>query len=102
VEASGPPPGPCVTDAIRPRYLIGHVEAVHDALALGVDVRGYLHWSLVDNFEWAEGWSAPFGLIAVDPATGARHPRRSALVYERICRANGVPEALEVDQDQLH
>lgn len=89
-------------DAIRPAYLVSHVEAVHDAIRLGVDVRGYFHWSLVDNFEWAEGWSAPFGLVAVDRASGARAPRRSALVYQRIIEANGVPDALEVTHDELH
>ena len=59
---------------------------------LGAEVRGYFHWSLVDNFEWAEGWVPRFGLRALDPATQRRTPRGSAAVYARICRAN----ALEV------
>jgi beta-glucosidase len=76
-------------DGLRTRYLADHLRAVRDALALGVDVRGYFHWSLVDNFEWAEGWSVPFGLLGLDRATQARTIRPSARLYERICRSNG-------------
>jgi beta-glucosidase len=78
------------TDAQRPAYLESHVRAVHDAIARGADVRGYFAWSLVDNFEWAEGWSTPFGLLALDRETQARTPRRSAEVFSVICRANAV------------
>lgn len=77
------------SDAHRPEFLIEHVRAVGEALRRGVDVRGYFHWSLTDNFEWAEGWSTHFGLIEVDPQTGERRPRPSAEVYARICRSNG-------------
>lgn len=76
-------------DAVRPGYLRAHVAAVGRAIARGADVRGYFHWSLVDNFEWAEGWATPFGLFAVDRATGVRTAKRSAAVYEGICRSNG-------------
>lgn len=82
-------------DDTRPRFLVDHVRAVADAIRRGVDVRGYFHWSLVDNFEWAEGWSTRFGLIALDRETGARTPRKSAQVYAAICRANGVPAGIE-------
>jgi beta-glucosidase len=54
-----------------------------------VDVRGYFHWSLVDNFEWAEGWAPRFGLFALDRHTQTRTPRRSAAVYAAICRSHG-------------
>lgn len=81
------------TDETRPSYLLSHVRAVRDAIARGADVRGYFVWSLIDNFEWAEGWSTPFGLLALDRATQARTPRRSAEVYSAICRENGVSEA---------
>jgi beta-glucosidase len=74
-------------DAIRPAFLQDHLRAVHAALAAGADVRGYFHWSLVDNFEWAEGWSTHFGLFAVDRRTQVRTPRPSARVYAEICRA---------------
>ena len=77
-------------DSRRPDYLVSHLRALHGAIAEGLDVRGYFHWSLVDNFEWAEGWTTPFGLIALDRATQARTPRPSAYLYERIIRANGV------------
>lgn len=78
-------------DALRPDVIRGGVRGMADAIRRGADVRGYFHWSLVDNFEWAEGWSSRFGLIAVDPATQARTPRPSAAVYAAICRANGAP-----------
>ena len=84
------------TDALRPRFLVEHVRAVADAIARGADVRGYFHWSLVDNFEWAEGWSTRFGLVALDPETGARTPRPSAEIYAAICRAGGVPDTIAI------
>jgi beta-glucosidase len=77
-------------DSVRPAYLRDHVRAVHDAISGGADVRGYFHWSLVDNFEWAEGWRTHFGLIAVDRETQARKPKESAHVYAGICRANAI------------
>lgn len=83
-------------DQQRPRFLVDHVRAVAEAIHRGADVRGYFHWSLVDNFEWAEGWSARFGLLALDRETGRRTPRRSAEIYATICRANGVSDDLSV------
>src|SRR5262249_14931627 len=53
-------------DAIRPRAIMEFVEAMHRALSGGVKVLGYLHWSLLDNFEWADGFHGRFGLYAVD------------------------------------
>jgi beta-glucosidase len=67
-------------------------------------VRGYYHWSLVDNFEWTDGWQNRFGLWELNPATQERTPRRSAELYAKICRENGLttemieeycPEVLE-------
>jgi beta-glucosidase len=84
------------TDERRPGYLVAHVRAVHDAIARGADVRGYFVWTLVDNFEWAEGWSTPFGLVALDRRTQARTPRKSAHVFSAICRAHGIPASLEL------
>jgi beta-glucosidase len=77
-------------DALRPGYLRSHVQAVRQAISAGADVRGYFHWSLVDNFEWAEGWSARFGLFALDRATQQRTLRESGEIYAAICRANGL------------
>jgi len=82
-------------DTRRPGFLVDHVRAVRDAIGRGVDVRGYFHWSLVDNFEWAEGWSAHFGLLELDRDTQARTPRRSGELYGQICRANGIPDRFD-------
>lgn len=83
-------------DARRPRALVRSLAALHSAIRRGTPVRGYYHWTLVDSFEWAEGWSARFGLIALDPHTQARTPRPSAGMYARICLANALPEDLMV------
>ena len=58
-------------------YLDGHLKAVRDAIDAGVDVRGYYCWSLLDNFEWAEGFSKRFGLVHVDFETLVRTPKDS-------------------------
>ncbi|MDQ4077884.1 MAG: glycoside hydrolase family 1 protein [Chloroflexota bacterium] len=81
-------------DTRRPAYLLRHIRAIHDALQQGLDVRGYFHWTLVDNFEWAEGWSTPFGLLEVNPATQVRRPRRSAHIYHEVIQANGITPEL--------
>ena len=61
------------------------------ARAEGVDVRGYLHWSAFDNFEWSEGYRPKFGLIAVDRGAGfARHPKPSAHAFERVARTGRI------------
>jgi beta-glucosidase len=78
-------------DELRPGFIVDHLTAVCDALAGGVDVRGYLHWSSMDNFEWAEGYSRRFGLIAVDRQTMERTPKPSAAVFAEICRTRLVP-----------
>jgi beta-glucosidase len=79
------------TDALRPRFIASHLAEAWRAVQEGVDLRGYYHWTLVDNFEWAEGWNLKFGLYGFDPTTGVRTPKTSAAVYGRIARANGVP-----------
>lgn len=53
----------------RPSRLEGHLRAAHRAIAQGIDLRGYLAWSLLDNVEWAEGYSKRYGLVYVDVAT---------------------------------
>jgi beta-glucosidase len=70
----------------------GWIAAVHHAIRLGADVRGYFHWSLVDNFEWAERWAPRFGLHALDPSTQRRTARPSAAMYAAICQENAVEE----------
>ncbi|MEU7260169.1 GH1 family beta-glucosidase [Streptomyces rimosus] len=66
-----------VEDRERIAFLDAHIRAVHDAVAAGVDVRGYFVWSLLDNFEWAEGYARRFGLVHVDYGTRARTPKAS-------------------------
>jgi beta-glucosidase len=64
-------------DRDRIAYLDGHLRALHTAMEAGVDVRGYFVWSLLDNFEWAEGYARRFGLVHVDFATRERTPKAS-------------------------
>jgi beta-glucosidase len=74
-------------DDQRADYIVAHVRQMLRAIADGVDLRGYMHWSLLDNFEWAEGYEQRFGL-----ATRERVLRPSARVYGSIARANGLDE----------
>jgi beta-glucosidase len=74
-----------VADADRIRYLQSHIAAVADAREAGVDVRGYFVWSLLDNFEWADGYSKRFGLVHVDYDTQRRTPKDSAAWYRGLC-----------------
>ena len=74
-------------DGERLDYLGSHLAALARARAEGVDVRGYLHWSAFDNFEWSEGYRPKFGLVAVDPDDDfARTPKPSAYAFARIAR----------------
>ncbi len=82
------------TDAQRPAFVVRGVAAVWRALHEGVPVRGYFHWSLLDNFEWAEGYSVPFGLVQIDRATQERRVKPSGMVYREICRAKGLTATL--------
>lgn len=81
-------------DGKRPRVLINMVMEMYHAIRAGADVRGYFHWSLLDNYEWEKGFSGRFGLVAIDYKTLKRAPRRSAYVYADICRENGLPHTL--------
>ena len=77
-------------DIMRPRYLAQHIHQVWRAVNYNWLVKGYFHWSLVDNFEWERGWSQRFGLWELDVATQARRKRPSADLYAAICRENGL------------
>ena len=81
-------------DDRRPRAILEHLAMVHQAIREGIPVRGYLHWTLVDNFEWTEGWGVRFGLIELDPQTQKRTPRISASMFGEICRANAITERI--------
>lgn len=78
------------TDGQRPRFMITHTAAVHKAIREGAPVKGFFHWSLLDNFEWAEGYAARFGLYHTDFQTQARTLKRSGEVYREICGANAI------------
>ncbi|MCX0243969.1 MULTISPECIES: GH1 family beta-glucosidase [Streptomyces] len=80
-----------VQDPERIAYLHGHLDAVRRAVADGADVRGYFLWSLMDNFEWAYGYSKRFGAVYVDYATQRRIPKASAHWYADVIRRHGLP-----------
>jgi beta-glucosidase len=85
------PDGPRVHDVERLDYLNRHFTAAHRALARGVDLRGYLVWSLLDNFEWGYGYSKRFGIVRVDYDTQQRIPKDSALWLARVARDHRTP-----------
>lgn len=77
-------------DAQRVAYLRRALEGVLDCLDDGIDVRGYLCWSLLDNFEWAFGYGPRFGLVEVDRTTFARTPKPSARWFSQVVAANAL------------
>jgi beta-glucosidase len=81
-----------VDDQRRIDYLEAHLQAVATAVQRGVDVRGYYCWSLLDNFEWAEGYTQRFGLVHVDYETQARTPKKSFDWYRELIASQGQPE----------
>jgi beta-glucosidase len=90
-DAPGPE-GP-VDDQARIAYLRAHIAEVGRAIDAGADMRGYFVWSLLDNFEWEEGYGARFGLVHVDFATQARTPKASARWYREVIARNGLEQA---------
>ena len=83
------PLGDLVEDPLREAYLRGHLRAARRAIERGVDLRGYFAWSLLDNFEWSEGFSKRFGLIHVDYETQKRTAKASARFYARVVASAG-------------
>ena len=79
-----------VLDFNRINYLTTHFKAVHKAIECGVDIRGYMVWSLYDNFEWAFGRYSRFGIIYHDFETLKRIPKQSAYWYRDVIKANGL------------
>jgi beta-glucosidase len=73
-----------VSDEIREDFLISHLDATRRAIASGANVKGFFYWSLLDNYEWAEGYEKRFGLVHVDFATQKRVPKSS---YHALARA---------------
>jgi beta-glucosidase len=80
-----------VLDPDRIDYLGAYITALREAIAGGADVRGYFVWSLLDNFEWNNGYSERFGLVHVDYETLQRTPKASARWYARVIRASREP-----------
>jgi beta-glucosidase len=81
-----------VRDTDRIGYVDRHLRALHRALDAGMDVRGYFVWSLLDNFEWAEGYSKRFGIVYVDYETLERIPKASARWYSQVVARNALDE----------
>ena len=75
-------------DAERIEFITGGLAALHPVLREGIPLRGYIHWSAFDNFEWASGYAMEFGLVAVDRTTQERKPKPSASFLGEIARAN--------------
>jgi beta-glucosidase len=82
-------PDGTIQDDDRIGYLHDHLAAVHAAIAEGADVRGYLEWSLLDNFEWAWGYDKKFGIVALDAELN-RLPKASAAWYGAVARRGGL------------
>jgi beta-glucosidase len=78
-----------IQDPLRVDYLRDHLKAVHAAIKQGVDVRGYMVWSLLDNLEWSLGFSKRFGIVHVDFDTQDRTPKDSARFYSKVIATNG-------------
>ena len=79
----------CDDDRFRIVYLSLYLSSLNDAIKLGVDIRGYLYWSLMDNYEWGS-YKPKFGLVSVDRETFARKIKPSALFYKEIIEHNGL------------
>ncbi len=82
--------GAVLEDPLRVAYLRDHLRAAHRAIAAGVDLRGYMVWSLLDNFEWNHGYSKRFGIVHVDYASQRRTPKASARFLSEVIRRNGL------------
>ncbi len=77
-------------DSMRPRYIIEHLHQVWRAVNFNWPVKGYFHWSLVDNFEWERGWTQRFGLWRLELETQRRIRRASVDLYADICHSNAL------------
>ncbi len=80
------------SDKLRQRYLVDYLAWVKQAINEGMDVRGYFHWTLLDNIEWGLGREAKFGLFKTNFETMERIPRKSAYIYSMICKENSLYE----------
>ena len=90
ITENGVPTNTGLDDKERIVFIQEHLKFVHKAISEGADVRGYNHWSLLDNFEWLYGYEPRFGLIEIDFETLERKPRKSFYEYAKICQENAV------------
>jgi beta-glucosidase len=81
-------------DRMRAGFLVRHLDQILRMIEEGTPIKGYYHWSIIDNFEWAEGFTPRFGLYAVDYATQERSLRPSGALYGRIAAARSLPSEL--------
>jgi beta-glucosidase len=81
-------------DSMRPDYLVQHLHQVWKYSNYAAPVKGYFHWSLVDNFEWERGWTQRFGLWGLNTETQVRQRRPSVDLYAAICKSNSISAAL--------
>lgn len=84
-------------DRLRPWVIAEAVRMAHELIRRGIDLRGYFHWTLTDNFEWNEGWYLRFGLVALDPETQERTMRPSGRMFGEIARLNGITPELAAE-----
>ena len=90
-------------DDLRPAFIVSHIEAMQQSIGDGAQIFGYLHWSLLDNFEWAEGLWPRFGLLRVDydSPNRARTRTQGADAYAAIIAAGGITEAIRAEYGEL-
>ena len=80
-----------IIDTKRVEYLESHIEACKKAINQGVPLDGYMHWSLMDNFEWALGFEKRFGIVHVDFKTLKRTPKKSYYFFKKLVEQNSIP-----------
>jgi beta-glucosidase len=84
-------------DLLRQKFIIEHIHRMWRAINFNWPIKGYFHWTLVDNFEWERGWSLRFGLWELDRKTQERKKRKSAALYQEICKENALTSDMIYD-----
>jgi beta-glucosidase len=87
-----------IHDPRRVEYLRNHLAACHQAIQAGAPLKGYFVWSLMDNYDWAYGYTKRFGITYVDYATQQRTPKDSFRFYQAAARANTIEAAATVER----
>ncbi|MFW9850723.1 MAG: glycoside hydrolase family 1 protein, partial [Candidatus Thorarchaeota archaeon] len=82
-------------DSLKRSYIVKHLQQVHRAIQDGIDIRGYLIWTWITNFEWAEGFGSDFGLVGMDLGTLNRVPRESAYMFKEIIENNALTKEIQ-------